>query len=252
MSSTLLLENHLKRLRLPSFSAQYRKLASQAEQANQTFEQYLLALVELEIQTRQDNTRKQRIRQARFPALKTLEQFDFSALPSLNKPKVLKLATGQYLEQAENVLLVGNAGTGKTHLAIALGLEACQQGRRVEFYTAAELATLLSEAQAEYRLSRVENRLRKLELLIVDELGYLALEDTQVKLLFSVLAQRYERVSTVLTSNLPFDQWEGIFHDPAMTVALVDRLTHHSHLLEMNGDSFRFKHSLKRQREFNG
>jgi DNA replication protein DnaC len=242
---TLLLDTQLKRLKLPTFTRHYRKLATQAEQSNQTYEQFLLALVELEIQAREDNVRRQRIRQARFPASKTLSQFDFTALPALNKPQVLKLAQGEYLAKAENVVLLGNSGTGKTHLAIALGMEACKQGKRVAFHTAAELATILTEAQSQYRLSRVEHRLRQWDLLIVDELGYLALDETSVKLLFSVFSQRYERGSVLLTTNLPFEQWEGVFQDAAMTVALVDRLTHHCHLLEMNGDSYRFKESLR-------
>jgi DNA replication protein DnaC len=237
----LLLETHLKRLKLPSVQRHYRKLATQAAQGNLTHEQFLLALLEEEVRSREDNTRKQRIRQARFPAPKTLEQFEFTAMPSLSKPLVLKLAQGDYIQKPENVVLVGNSGTGKTHLATALGMEACSQGKRVAFYTAAELVNLLLEAQAQYRLSRVEHKLNRLDLLIVDELGYLALDENGVKLLFSVFAARYERRATVVTTNLPFEQWETIFGDPAMTAALVDRLTHHCHLLEMSGDSYRFK-----------
>lgn len=234
---------------MPGVARHYKKTASQAAQGNLTHEQFLLALVEQEVQSREENTRKQRIRQARFPASKTLEQFEFTALPSLNKPLILKLAQGGYLAQAENIVLLGNSGTGKSHLATALGMEACAQGKKVAFYTAAELVNLLLEAQTQYRLSRVEHKLNSLDLLIVDELGYLALDDNGVKLLFSVFASRYERKSTMVTTNLPFDQWETIFGDAAMTAALVDRLTHHCHLLEMNGDSYRFKESLKQKKK---
>jgi DNA replication protein DnaC len=247
-SHALLLDNHLKKLRLPSMAQSYRKMASQAAQSNLTHEQFLLALLEQEVQCRDENARKKRIHQARFPAPKLLEQYDFTALPNLNKPLILKLAKqGEYLGKAENIVLLGNSGTGKTHLAIALGMEACTQGKRVAFYTAAELVNLLLEAQAQYRLSRVEHRLNQLDLLIVDELGYLALDANGVKLLFSVFAARYERKATIVTTNLPFEQWETIFTDPAMTAALVDRLTHHCHLLEMNGDSYRFKEGLRRK-----
>lgn len=243
----VILETYLKALRLPAVAKQYRRLATEAAQHNLTHEQFLVALMAQEMQNREENTRKNRIQQARFPVQKNLSQFDFTALPNLNKALVLKLALGGYLGKAENIVLLGNSGTGKSHLAIALGMEACAQAKRVGFYTAAELVNLLLEAQSQCRLSRVEHRLNQLDLLIVDELGYLALDENGVKLLFSVFANRYERKSTIVTTNLPFEQWQTIFQDPAMTVALLDRLTHHCHLLEMNGKSYRFKESLARK-----
>lgn len=224
---------------------QYRKLATQAAEGNLTHEQFLQLLIEQEVQTREQNTLKQRIRQARFPAEKMLSEFDFTAMPHLNKPLILKLAQGDYLNTAKNIVLLGNSGTGKTHLATALGMEACRQGKRVAFYTAADLVTLLLETNAQYQLSRLEARLKKLDLLIVDELGYLALDENGAKLLFSIFASRYERKSLIVTTNLPFEQWQTVFKDTAMTAALVDRLTHHCHVLEMNGDSYRFRQGLK-------
>lgn len=225
----------------------YHKLAADAAQHNKTHEQFLVMLLEEETRNREENARRNRIRQARFPVQKTLSQFDFSSLPALNKPQVLQLGQGEYLNKAENIVLLGNSGTGKTHIATALGMEACAQGRKVLFHTAADLVNLLTEAQAEYRLSRVEHRLSQVDLLIVDELGYLALAENGVKLLFSLFSKRYEKKSTIVTTNLPFEQWGEIFGDPAMTVALVDRLTHYCHLLEMNGDSYRFKEGLRKK-----
>ncbi len=241
----LLLETHLKKLRLPIILRQYRKLASQAAEGNFTHEQFLQMLVEQEVQTREQNALKQRLHQARFPTEKTLSGFDFTAMPHLNKPLILKLAQGEYLGKGENIVLLGNSGTGKTHLATALGVEACRQGRKVAFFTAADLVTQLLESNARYQLSRLETRLKKLDLVIVDELGYLALDENGARLLFTLFAGRYERKSLIVTTNLPFEQWETIFKDAAMTAALVDRLTPHCHLLEMNGDSYRFRQGLQ-------
>lgn len=247
MSQTLILETHLKKLRLPNMLKHYHKLAAEAAQHNKTHEQYLLTLLEEEVRSREENTRTNRIRQAHFPTAKTLSQFDFASLPALNKPQVLRLAQGEYLEKAENIVLLGNSGTGKTHIATALGMEACAQGKKVLFHTAGELVNLLTEAQSQYRLSRVEHRLSQVDLLIVDELGYLTLAENGLKLLFSLLSKRHEKKSTMITTNLPFEQWGDIFGDPAMTVALVDRLAHYCYLLEMNGDSYRFKEGLRKK-----
>src|ERR1035437_4489408 len=189
---------------------------------------------------------RRRIKEARFPAVKSLDSFDFPATPSLNKPLVLELARSEYVARRENVIALGNSGTGKTHVALGLGLAACQKGLAVGFTTAAALVHELHEARDEKRLLRLQHQLAGYKLLIVDELGYVPLSPTGAELLFEVFSQRYERGSTIVTSNLPFDEWTGVFASERLTGALLDRLTHHVHILELNGDSFRLKHSKRR------
>lgn len=247
MTTQLLLETHLKRLRLPAIAKVYLKLAREAEANSQTFERYLLALVETEVLTREANVQRDRVRQAKFPFLKGFEAFDFAAVPALSKPKILHLAEGEYLAKRENIIFLGNQGTGKTHLAIALGQAACRQGKRVLFATAAGLANNLAEAQAAYRLSRLEHSLAKVDLLIVDEVGFIPFNPASAHLLFGVLSTRYERGSVIITSNLEFSRWTEVFGDTALTGALLDRITHHAHIFEVNGESYRFKESLKRK-----
>jgi len=242
---TMLLKSNLKHLRLPTISAEFAKLAREASAANEDYEQYLLRLTELEVATRSANALKARIKKAVFPVLKDLDTYDFSLLPSLNKPKILELARGEWIDQHFNCCLIGNAGTGKTHLAIALGLGACRQGRRVRFFTAATLVTQLEEAQKEYRLDRLLTQLDKTDLLIVDELGYLSFSRAGAELLFQVFADRYERASLLITSNLAFGDWAQVFQGERMTAALLDRLTHRCHIFEMNGESYRFRESVQ-------
>ena len=191
---------------------------------------------------------ERRIREARFPAVKSLDSFDFLALPSLNKTLVLELARSEYVLRRENVIAVGNSGTGKSHVALGLGLAACQKGLSVGFTTAAALVNELLEARDEKRLLRLQRQLAAYKLLVIDELGYVPLSQTGAELLFEVFSQRYERGSTIVTSNLPFDEWTGVFASERLTGALLDRLTHHVHILEMNGDSYRLKQSKRRQR----
>jgi len=242
---TLLLKTNLKHLRLPTMGAEFAKLAREAAAANEGYEQYLLRLTELEVAARSANAIKARIKQAGFPVLKDLDTYDFSLLPGLNKPKILELARGEWIDQHFNCCLIGNAGTGKTHLATALGLAACRQGRRVRFFAAAALVTQLEEAQKEYRLDRLLGQLDKTDLLIVDELGYLSFSRAGAELLFQVFADRYERASLLITSNLAFGDWGQVFQGERMTAALLDRLTHRCHIFEMNGESYRFRESVK-------
>jgi DNA replication protein DnaC len=208
----------------------------------------LRRLAELELIDRERRMVERRIREARFPTVKSLDSFDFAAIPSLNKTLVLELARGEYIARRENAIAVGNSGTGKTHIALGLGLAACQKGLSVGFTTAAAMVHELIEARDEKRLLRLQRQLAAYKLLIIDELGYVPLSTTGAELLFEVFSQRYERGSIIVTSNLPFDEWTGVFGSERLTGALLDRLTHHVHILEMNGDSYRLKQSKQRQR----
>jgi DNA replication protein DnaC len=211
------------------------------------FEQFLLRLVELEMMDRERRSTERRIKSARFPVTKSLETYNFLAIPTLNKKLVVELARGEWISRRENVLALGNSGTGKTHIGLALGLAACQQGFRVRFTTAASLVHELMEAKDEKRLLRYQRILARQELLIVDELGFVPLSKTGAEMLFEVFSQRYERASTLVTSNLPFAEWTEVLGSERLTGALLDRLTHHVHILEMNGDSYRLKSSRKKR-----
>ena len=241
----LLLAHHLKTLKLPTFLREYDKLARQCAAEGADHVHYLIRLAELELIDRERRMVERRIRQAKFPAVKSLDSFDFKAIASLNKMLVLELARCEYIDRRENVIALGNSGTGKTH--IALGLAACQKGLTVGFITAAALVHELIEARDEKRLLRLQKQLAKYKLLIIDELGFVPLSKTGAELLFEVFSQRYERGSTLLTSNLPFDEWTEVFGSERLTGALLDRLTHHVHILEMNGQSFRLNQSKKRR-----
>ena len=247
MEKSMLLEAYLKRLRLPAIGRHYQELARQAAQGNLPYEAFLLALVEIEAQQREENAHQKRLRMARFPVIKSLDQFDFTAVPSLNKALVLDLAQGGYLDKRENLILMGNSGTGKTHLSTALGLIACQQGRKVRFFTAAGLINQLTEAQASLRLSYLERTLAQMDLLIIDEIGYVPFSEKGALFFFQVVAQSYERQSLIMTTNLDFSQWPQVFGSEQLTGALLDRLTHHVHILTMNGGSFRFRESMSKK-----
>jgi DNA replication protein DnaC len=243
----LLLEHHLKTLRLPTFHREYDKVAQECAAEGVDHPRYLLRLAELELLEREQRATERRIRSARFPVLKSLETFEYTVLPSLNKNLVLELARCEYIDRKENLLALGNSGTGKTHIALALGLAACQKGYRVRFTTAASLVHELIEAKDEKRLMRYQKQMATHELLIVDELGFVPLSKTGAELLFEVFSQRYERTSTMVTSNLPFSEWTETLGSERLTGALLDRLTHHVHILEMNGESYRLNESKARK-----
>ena len=240
-----LLKAHFRQLRLPTMGKEFEKLARDAAAADQTFAQFLLRLTEIELAARASNAVVTRIRNAEFPVLKDFDTFDFSAMPQLSKPKILELARCEWIEQKYNCCLVGTSGTGKTHIAVGLGQAACRAGLRVRFFTAAGLVSRLETEQKQYTLDRFLGQLDRAHLLICDELGYVTMSRGGVELLFRVFADRYERGSILITSNLPFSDWVQIFQGERMTAALLDRLCHRCHIFEMNGESYRFRESMK-------
>jgi DNA replication protein DnaC len=244
----VLLAHHLKQLRLPTVLREYDKVARECARDGVDHPRYLLRLLELELIDRERRLVERQIRQARFPATKSLDSFVFTAIPSLNKMLVLELARCEYILRRENVIALGNSGTGKTHIALSLGLAACQKGFSVTFITAAQLVHQLMEARDEKRLLRLQRELQAPKLLIVDELGYVPLSSTGAELLFEVFSQRHERSSTIVTSNLPFEEWTSVLGSERLTGTLLDRLTHHVHILSMNGDSYRLAQSTARRR----
>lgn len=239
------LRAHFRQLRLPTMGQEFERMARDAAASNRTFVQFLLGLTELELAARTANAVGTRIKGAGFPVAKDFDTFDFTALPGLSKPKVLELGRCEWIEQKFNCCLIGSHGTGKTHISISLGQAACRAGHRVRFFTAAELVSLLEKEQKQFTLDRFLRQLDRVHLLIIDELGYMSMSKGGVELLFRVIGDRYERGSLLVTSNLPFSEWDQIFQGERMTAALLDRLTHHCHILEMNGESYRFRESMK-------
>jgi DNA replication protein DnaC len=250
MSDTpqVLLAHHLKKLKLPTILREYDKVARQCAAEGVDHTRFLLRLAELELIDRERRMVERRIKAARFPTVKSLDSFDFKSIVSLNKALVLELARCEYIERQDNVIALGNSGTGKTHIALGLGLAACQKGLSVGFTTAAALVHELMEARDDRQLMRLQKKLAKLKLLIIDELGFVPLSKTGAELLFEVFSQRYERGAILVTSNLPFDEWTEVFGSERLTGALLDRLTHHVHILEMNGESYRLNQSRQRRK----
>ena len=239
----ILLQHHLKKLRLPTFQGEYAKQAQLCAAKNKDHIHYLARLCEMELIERERRMIERRIKAAKFPSTKSLDSFDFKIMPSLNNPLTMDLARCDYVDRRENIIALGPSGTGKTHIALGLGLAACQRGLKVRFTTAAALVHDLIEAQDERRLQRLQKQLTSQNLLIIDELGFVPLSKSGAELLFEVISQCYERGSIIITSNLPFDEWTEVFGSERLTSALLDRLTHHVHILEMNGESYRLKHS---------
>lgn len=249
MSNDLLLKNYLKSLRLPTFLKEYGQTARQCSERNSGYEAFLEQLSEREVLERERKGIQRRIKDAKFPAEKDLSGFDFAASPLLNKKRILELSRCEYIGQRENIIFVGPPGTGKTHLAIALGREACRRGKRVVYFSAPGLATRYAEAREQREVLRLEKHIQTRDLIIIDELGYVPLGNGGAENLFSFFSQCYERTSLIITTNLPFSDWPQAFGDERLTGALLDRLTHRVNIIELNGDSYRLKSSLKRQED---
>lgn len=244
--NTVLLESHLRTLRLPTFVKEYAKAAKQSGERGDSHEAFLEHLAELEVNQRDSKASIRRLKQASFPADKDLSGFDFAAVPGLSKKKVLDLFTCRFIQEKASVVLLGAPGVGKSHLAVALGREACRKGHRVKFFTASHLVNTYLEAREQRQVMRLEGNIRKKDLIIVDELGYLPMDTRGAEHLFGFFSQCYEQVSLVVTTNLPFAEWPSIFAgDARLAGAVIDRLTHRVHIVEIAGESYRLKQSLK-------
>jgi DNA replication protein DnaC len=243
MSETAIREavisEHLHGLKMPGAAREYQALARQARDGGWAYEEFLRQVLEAEMRSRQERTAARRLQEAHFPDTKTLDQLDWEALKGVSRTRLLELASGAYLARAEDVILAGPIGTGKTHIAIGLGVEAARRRFRVSFTRAAELVRMLLEARDERILGRLHRRLERDDLLIVDELGFVPFDRAGGELLFNLLSERYERRSTLITTNLAFGEWVQVFGDAKLTTALLDRLGHHSHILTTKGASYR-------------
>lgn len=246
--SMVLLKHHLKALKLPTIHAECEKVASRCAQDNVDHLGFLLQLCELELIEREKRAADRRLKAAKFPNLKTLDTFDFTAQPSLNRLLVTELMRCAYIDNRESVILIGNPGTGKTHVATALGVEACGRGKRVQFWKVTELVTHLIEAREERQLARMKKQLARLDALILDELGYVPTSKLGAELLFDVISTAYERTSLIVTTNLPFENWTEVLGSERLTGATLDRLTHRCHILEATGESYRLQDARRRRR----
>ena len=242
-----LIEAHAIELKLPTVRRRFKALAEEALREQQTPVAYLAALLEAEMAERSERRERRRLLEARFPVMKRLEDFRFADNPKVSQATIAALAECSWIDDRESVILIGESGTGKTMLATALAVCACQQGRRVRFTTLAGLANELQEAESRRELARVVARYARTELVVLDELGYLALPEGAAELVFQVISERNERGSLIVTTNLPFGEWTKVFPDARLAKAVVDRITHRAHIIETGTESWRFRHGIQRK-----
>ncbi len=242
-----LIEAHAIELKLPTVRRRFKALAEEALREQQTPVAYLAALLEAEMTERSERRERRRLLEARFPVMKRLEDFRFTDNPKVSQTAIAALAECSWIDDRESVILIGESGTGKTMLATALAVCACQQGRRVRFTTLAGLANELQEAESRRELARVVARYARTELVVLDELGYLGLPEGAAELVFQVISERNERASLIVTTNLPFGEWTKVFPDARLAKAVVDRITHRAHIIETGTESWRFRHGIQRK-----
>ena len=242
------IEGYLKALKLPGFAASYREVIRQANDASWDYEDFLTELLDAELRSREERTAKRRLKEAKFPEIKTLEQLDYDALQGISRQKLAELSRCEFLEKALDCLVAGPVGTGKTHVAISIGVEATRRRYKVAFYRAAELVRLLTESRDERALTTLHRRIRRVDLLILDELGFVPFERAGGELLFDLLSERHEMRSTMITTNLAFGEWVQIFGDEKLTTALLDRLGgDNAHILTTHGESYRTRRQTQKE-----
>lgn len=241
------IRNYAKQLRLPTLGGQFARLAEEALKEKQSHVAYLEALLAAELEEREHNAVARRLQEAHLPKVKTLEEFEFQTAPHISAALIRNLAEGGYLQRSEPIVLLGETGTGKTHLATGLAVAACRQRKRVRFTTAAQLVNELGEAKNRSELNRVTHRWTRYELIVIDEMGYVAMPEAAAELLFQVIAGRAERAAVIVTTNLPFSEWTTMFPNARLCKAMLDRLTDQAHIIETGTESYRFRRTLAKK-----
>lgn len=235
------IKGYVSELKIPGINQGLKQKIEEAYRQDQSYEDFLLDIFSEAYAMRKENGRKNRIKNARFPYKKHMDELRVEYLPEDGRRKIKELKTLNFIEEGRNIILAGNPGTGKTHISIGLGIEACNKGYKVYFSTVASLINELKETRSEKKLYTLEKKFEKYDLIIADELGYISFDKEGSELLFTFLSLRAERKSTIITTNLSFDRWNEVFNDTVLTAALIDRMTHNSYVINMNGDSYRIK-----------